>query len=297
MEEGTLSTGPTIQSFVHKSSSAEVFVGEAVPLPTTGQLNTDTVYRVPIFPPVRDGVYTQDGRSLTLSFLAEAMRQAAYVACHRRLGVTLGSHFVMDRLRVQAASSARLDPAAGVSVDVRYPGSARWAKVGRTVPRALVSRFVFRSGNSVLAWGQGDMRILKREVYLRLREGQVTSDQLPVTYTADPDPLITRVHGQWTLRAPIGHPVYFDHVLDHLPGLLVLDAAQQAARQRIGASAPIRWVDGRFHAFLELDRLVQMFSYVSSAASGYVEIFKLFQGRQHCATVTVGGGEASSLAR
>jgi hypothetical protein len=52
------------------------------------------------------------------------------------------------------------------------------------------------------------------------------------------DPLPDRCR----LLIPLSHPVYFDHPLDHVPGMLLLDAAWQAA-VTLHPSGPIRLVE------------------------------------------------------
>lgn len=59
----------------------------------------------------------------------------------------------------------------------------------------------------------------------------------------------------WLLRADATHPVLFDHELDHVPGMLVLEAARQAA-QRLRHPEPVVPVElvTSFDRYIELDR-------------------------------------------
>ncbi|WP_406199755.1 hypothetical protein OH807_17780 [Kitasatospora sp. NBC_01560] len=73
-----------------------------------------------------------------------------------------------------------------------------------------------------------------------------------------PDGLVlgpSPVPGSWLLQAGTGHPVLFDRAADHVPGLLVLEAARQAAQQ-LRHPEPVLPVElvSSFHGFIELDR-------------------------------------------
>jgi hypothetical protein len=58
---------------------------------------------------------------------------------------------------------------------------------------------------------------------------------------------------RWWLRVDTGHPVLFDHPVDHVPGMLLLDAARQAAHAELGAGAvPPLALDADFGRFVEL---------------------------------------------
>ncbi len=59
----------------------------------------------------------------------------------------------------------------------------------------------------------------------------------------------------WQLRADLDHPILFDHPVDHAPGMLLLEAARQAAicAQPVGSTA-VTGMATRFHRYVELDR-------------------------------------------
>ncbi|WP_260845011.1 AfsA-related hotdog domain-containing protein [Streptomyces sp. SLBN-31] len=39
---------------------------------------------------------------------------------------------------------------------------------------------------------------------------------------------------RWQLRVDTRHPVLFDHIVDHVPGMLLIEAARQAATATLG---------------------------------------------------------------
>lgn len=65
-------------------------------------------------------------------------------------------------------------------------------------------------------------------------------------------PTDTPLHSQ--LRVDLSHPILFDHPVDHVPGMLLLEAARQAAH---AATAPHRMIpvamDAAFARYTELD--------------------------------------------
>ncbi|MFG2114734.1 ScbA/BarX family gamma-butyrolactone biosynthesis protein [Streptomyces sp. NPDC048718] len=66
----------------------------------------------------------------------------------------------------------------------------------------------------------------------------------------------TAVPDQWQLRVDASHPVLFDHPVDHAPGMLLLEAARQAAHALHGPFAgevtPVRF-DSAFFRYVEFD--------------------------------------------
>lgn len=58
---------------------------------------------------------------------------------------------------------------------------------------------------------------------------------------------------RWQLRLDTRHPVLFDHMVDHVPGMVLLEAARQAATATLGhASLPLA-VTSQFQRYVELD--------------------------------------------
>ncbi|WP_238698223.1 AfsA-related hotdog domain-containing protein [Streptomyces sp. E5N91] len=64
----------------------------------------------------------------------------------------------------------------------------------------------------------------------------------------------TDMSDRWQLRVDPMHPILFDHPVDHAPGMLILEAARQAA---LAATDPLRGVvtgmETVFHRYAELD--------------------------------------------
>ncbi|MEU6044761.1 ScbA/BarX family gamma-butyrolactone biosynthesis protein [Streptomyces griseus] len=59
--------------------------------------------------------------------------------------------------------------------------------------------------------------------------------------------------GRWMLRVDPAHPVLFDHAVDHAPGMLLLEAARQAAHAVGGGSSTVFGMRTHFARYVELD--------------------------------------------
>ncbi|WP_434587175.1 ScbA/BarX family gamma-butyrolactone biosynthesis protein [Streptomyces sp. A5-4] len=58
----------------------------------------------------------------------------------------------------------------------------------------------------------------------------------------------------WQLRVDTEHPALFDHPVDHVPGMLILEAARQAAQAaRTPVPVVVVGMETKFHRYLELD--------------------------------------------
>lgn len=59
--------------------------------------------------------------------------------------------------------------------------------------------------------------------------------------------------GQWMLRVDPAHPVLFDHAVDHVPGMLLLEAARQAAHAVGDGASVVTGMRTNFARYVELD--------------------------------------------
>ncbi|MFE5600508.1 ScbA/BarX family gamma-butyrolactone biosynthesis protein [Streptomyces coelicoflavus] len=59
--------------------------------------------------------------------------------------------------------------------------------------------------------------------------------------------------GQWLLRVDTTHPVLFDHAVDHVPGMLLLEAARQAAHAVGDGASAVTGMRTDFARYVEFD--------------------------------------------
>ena len=178
---------------------------------------------------------------LPYAWFSETVRQAGLLVGHAGFGVPRDHHFVMEDLGYALGDAglrglavttgpASLMLTVGCQ-DVRM----RHGRLASLRVHAEITRDGLRIGH-----GSGQLRVVTPASYERLRgpgRGVVTPP-LP------PEPAAPELVGRaqaadvvlsptlrpdtWLLRADAGHPVLFDHELDHVPGMLVLEAARQA---------------------------------------------------------------------
>ncbi|MFF4830216.1 ScbA/BarX family gamma-butyrolactone biosynthesis protein [Streptomyces sp. NPDC001315] len=186
----------------------------------------------PFFAPVGDGCHDP-------LLIVETMRQTTMLVAHAGLGVPVGHPFLLTDLdftcypRHQSAGSAPMD----VVVDVTC------SEVNRRGKRiaGLRTDVVVRRGGRLIASGRGQITCTSPQVYRRLRGDRAfpTAPQ-PLPAAVAPQ-VVGRTHPGdvvlsptdeelvWLLRVDTTHPTLFQRPNDHVPGMLLLEAARQAA--------------------------------------------------------------------
>ncbi|MFD8818222.1 ScbA/BarX family gamma-butyrolactone biosynthesis protein [Streptomyces sp. NPDC059627] len=252
------------KEYVHRASLAEVFLSgctaqdDGLRFSLTGQ-----------WPRAHTFFNSADGSSHDPLQAAETFRQAGMFVTHAEHGVPLGHHFVLwslschtdlDRLRIVSRPT-------DFELDVTCPDSA---PRGRASARRMRIGFVLRRDGLPVAHGEGLYSIVTPSVYARLRarrpEGPATSahpfgaaDPMPpaaVGRTSPADVVLTPTDtpDRWLLTPDLDHPILFDHDGDHLPGMVLLEGARQAACARLAPRALIpASTSTTFNRYVELD--------------------------------------------
>ena len=204
--------------------------------------------------------------------LAETIRQAGLLIAHAGFGVPQDHHFTMDELSyaLDLADLARLATGAGpASLMLRVTCEDVRMRRDRLV--SLRIHVAAEHDGRPVGRGSGHLTVLTPRAYERLRGhgGAVPVPLAPGAPTAPTlvgradaaDVVLTpaRQPGSWLLRTDARHPVLFDRPaarpLDRVPGMLVLEAARQAA-QRLRHPEPVVPVEATagFGRYIELDR-------------------------------------------
>lgn len=258
------------KAVVHKVAIAEVFLTDAT------RVSGDE-YHIGVQVPRHHGMFGDlrdtAGRYDPMFFL-EACRQGVYVVAHMFHGVPMDRHFILREatLRVvepELLAIAETPTEAVVRVHVLRRIHKEDALVGlRLGYRVLIDGQVAIESEISASW----ITPAEHEI---LRTGSRDSLGLGDTPTACPlpprapaklvnrrlplnvvisQPLRDEQGGQRAvLIADTTHPSLFDHPLDHLPGMLELEACRQLTLAALGQGWQLDELTAKFRAFAEFD--------------------------------------------
>ncbi|MBT2441184.1 hypothetical protein J7E93_13895 [Streptomyces sp. ISL-36] len=197
---------------------------------------------------------------------AETIRQVGALLAHVGFDVPLGHQFLMWELnyRVVPALLPVGDAPAELRLDVTCSDIRR--RAGRLA--GLSYEVVISESGRAIATGDARYICTSPEVYRRLRADRLAehSAAAPAPPTAPVEPRrVGRHHDfdvvltpterddRWRLRVNTRHPVLFDHPGDHIPGMVLLEAARQAVHTLTPdgrAVLPVA-MDSAFHRYAE----------------------------------------------
>ncbi|MFF8375268.1 ScbA/BarX family gamma-butyrolactone biosynthesis protein [Streptomyces sp. NPDC015661] len=236
--------------FVHRASVTEVFLTDAV-------VAGSDRFLVGAQLPRNHALYRpEETGQADFMLLVETVRQAGIFLSHRYHDVPLGHHFIFKALSLHISDPAALRVGCGplaavLDVKVVTPAGAR-------NPRRFDARFdmVIEVGGRECARASAGVVVIDGVRYGRLRQrGRITgttgpdtsaygapegaADDRAVLRPVPAEEALTRPAGtrEWRLHVDPTHPGYFEHPSDHVPGMLLLEAFRQAARQTAGDTA------------------------------------------------------------
>jgi hypothetical protein len=181
--------------------------------------------------------------------LLETVRQTGLALSHFGFGVTSDQRSVMRDVGFQL--DPRVEPrgllsATNVAISVECQDVIKRGPVlrGMTVSLRLAADGIeFGTGFGAIRWiSETTYAALRarsgsRLDWDQLRWSSAAPPRLPTPTRAASDALLASASTGLELRRlvmPLDHPVYFDHTLDHAPGMLLIDAAWQAVLELRG---------------------------------------------------------------
>jgi hypothetical protein len=180
-----------------------------------------------------------DGRQDPL-LVAETTRQATMMLAHAEFGVPIGDQFVMRELGYRVETPDFTVHSASGAIDVVVECSDVQLRAGRLVGMRVDLRFQ-RLGR-VLATSMGILVCTSARVYRRLRGERMSAPSRPVPLLPAVAPhetgrddrkdvvlALSKHRPGWRLRLDTTHPTLFARPNDHVPGMVLLEAARQAA--------------------------------------------------------------------
>ncbi|MFC9361410.1 ScbA/BarX family gamma-butyrolactone biosynthesis protein [Rhodococcus sp. NPDC057014] len=252
---------PVPRRYVHRQAVAEVFLTDCAELPEANGFAVAAQW------PRLHGFYRARGGLYDPMLLGETLRQAAIYLAHSRYQVPLNRRFVMQDLHFRAHLDAlEVGPAAA---DVTATAALSDLVYRGEVLSSLRVELRFWLADREIGSASGVAVALPPTAYARARWGAVgprtpgparCGTAVPpavVGHAEDRHVVLGRrlAPGEWELRVDVTHPVLFDHPLDHLPGMLLLEVLRQSAFAALEVpDAHLESIGAVFHRFAELDQ-------------------------------------------
>ncbi|WP_338673602.1 ScbA/BarX family gamma-butyrolactone biosynthesis protein [Streptomyces sp. SCSIO 30461] len=248
------------KELVHRTAVAEVML-------TDWLREDDTRFRVDAQWPRSHSFFTPvDGEHHDPLMVAETIRQIGSLLGHAEFGVPFGHQFLLREfgLTVHPEHLGVRHTPASLDIDVTCTEVKRR---GADLSGLTYECAVRREGRLV-ATGRTSFTCISPSVYERVRPKRVFDvDHRPLPLTApmapqsvgrtSPGDVVLSPIGhatRWQLRLNTRHPVLFDHPVDHVPGMLLLEAARQGAAAALNRSSLLPLgIDGDFKRYAELD--------------------------------------------
>ncbi|CAL9303976.1 hypothetical protein SUDANB180_03901 [Streptomyces sp. enrichment culture] len=277
---GSLFMGTVPRGYVHRAAVAEVFL-------TGWEAAADSAdsFVVRAQWPRGHALFAPLGGYQDPMLLVESIRQAGSLLAHAEYRVPFGHQFLMWDMSFTAEASAFAVGATPTDVELHVV-CHDIVRRGGTVVRMRYTVAVRRAGRTV-AGGTASFSCINPSVHRRLRGERPTS-----TGSVPPAPVDPAVLGRarrqdvllaapaeardmrWELRVDTGHPILFDHPVDHVPGMVLIEAARQAARVATAQpDALLVGMESEFTRYTELDEPCWVEAHVEpSGAAGETRV-------------------------
>jgi hypothetical protein len=197
---------------------------------------------------------------------AETICQAGALLAHAEFGVPFAHQFLLDELaftvrpeeiRVGGTPAAldldvtcskikkRGHRLAGMCVETRVLRERRLAASGR-ISFSTITPAVYRRLRPQRVLDAGDRPLPPTAPVAPAAVGRFSPTDVVLSPTGEPD--------RWQLRVDTCHPTLFDHQADHAPGMVLLEAARQAATAVLDRPSILPLgLDCAFMRYVELD--------------------------------------------
>lgn len=229
---GVSATAP--RELVHRAAISEVFV-------TDWEERGGDAYELAAQWPRCHSFFTPPSSSHHMpTLVAETIRQSVFVLAHAEYAIPFGHAFVMEELSYRTSRAGIQVGSSPTDVQIQAT-CAEFIRKGRRVVGFRTDVLLLR-GDRPFASGSASFTSVSPAVYQRLRGAQrgVTGQGLRLPAPVCPEyvgrssaqDVVIAPTGQrdvWHVRADTSHPTMFDHPVDHVPGMVLLEAACQAA--------------------------------------------------------------------
>ncbi|MEW9532074.1 ScbA/BarX family gamma-butyrolactone biosynthesis protein [Microbispora sp. NPDC049125] len=244
---------------VHREAVSEVFLTDIV------KLTSDSFLVGAQWPRSHSFFGLRSGRSHDPMLVAETIRQAGLLVAHEGFSIGEDVKFLSHAksFQVTQAGLELRDTVASIALMVKcHDIKRRRDQVG-----GMSLQFsAYRDGERI-ATADARMSCVPPRLYMRLRGVRAFVDGPPavipepvrpclVGRDAEADVVLaeTLMPDTWLLRLDRRHPVMFEHSVDHVPGMAVIEAGRQAAHLMLGRTGMILLsCDFSFAQYVDLD--------------------------------------------
>ncbi|MER6604750.1 ScbA/BarX family gamma-butyrolactone biosynthesis protein [Streptomyces sp. NPDC000927] len=247
--------------YVHKTDESEILLAAY-------RRSGPDAFRVVARWPTRHRFYRPVHGGYDPLLVAESVRQAVPLLSHAGYDVPFGHRQSWDYFRCTADMAALAATADRPEVELHITCADVVRRAGRLVSLSMRVRMI-RGGRTI---GRAELGFHNHSpaiyAWLRGRYGDLDAALAGALPPAPPmapadvarDSLTDVVlspagsPARSRLRVDLTHPVLFDHPVDHIPGMLLLEGARQAAHAAL-APTPMAVIgmDASFHRYAELD--------------------------------------------
>ncbi|MEU0040949.1 ScbA/BarX family gamma-butyrolactone biosynthesis protein [Streptomyces sp. NPDC006333] len=255
------------REYVHRAAVSEVLLtGWEAAAEAAGPDRSD-VFAVSAQWPRSHSFFTQSGGYQDPMLLIESVRQIGSLLAHAEFGVPFGHQFLMWDMSFSTAPELLVADAVPTEVELRTV-CRDIVRRGRVLGGMRYDVTVLRDGKA-LATGGAAFSCTSPAVHRRLRAGRPTTtdrvvppgiEPAAVGHSGDRHVLLaepgsaTGADERWELRVDTAHPTFFDHPVDHIPGMVLLEAARQAALVSSGMpDALLLGLKSNFARYAEFD--------------------------------------------
>lgn len=180
--------------------------------------------------------------------LAQTIRQSGLLVAHAEYGVPTSHPALLSNLNITVKSGFQVREASDFQVGIAVTRSARRST-------SLSMKFRINRDGATLCLADTEFSWVSQAAYRRVRGRHLTVDwgQWPLpepishhlTQRADDNEVLLAAGApghQWQLRNDVSDTLLFDHPVDHVPGLVLLEAAHQAAHA-VASPMPVELTD------------------------------------------------------
>ncbi|MFC9537070.1 ScbA/BarX family gamma-butyrolactone biosynthesis protein [Streptomyces sp. NPDC056975] len=249
------------RQYVHKAAQAEVLL-------CGWQENGENAFLAPTQWPRSHSFYTPAHDLHDPMLFAESVRQAIPLVSHVGYGAPMDHRQIWDYFRctVSPEELRRGPTPADCEMQLSCDDVVRRAgRLGGMTLRATMIRHGRRMGVAETRFANQAPAIYRRLRGARCDAARAMAHAVPLPAPLAPDE-VGRINPQdvvlapsgtdrhWQLRVDLAHPVLFDHPVDHIPGMLLLEAARQAAHSTLSPRRSFMTsIDAKFTRFVEFD--------------------------------------------